>query len=153
VQHWTSYGISGTVDPSPIQVADQFGASVIDLGNPVSFFSNTFKNGQGLTDGQDMKCYNIDSEEPIIDPTAHGYIDQFGQSIIDPLPADFLCVITQKSLIPETPVGGELLTVQLNSLLIAGAFTNAFWIVPTLAGVIGAAVVTAIIRITGRKTN
>jgi DNA-binding beta-propeller fold protein YncE len=153
LQHWTSYGIAGTIDPAPIQVADQFGNSTIDLGNPVSFFSNTFKNGVGLAEGQDMKCYNIDNEDPIIDPGRHIYVDQFGESIVDPSPADFLCVIAQKSLIPETPVGGELLTVQFNSLFVAGVYANAFWIVPTLVGVIGAAVVTAVIRIRGRKTS
>lgn len=146
LQHWTSYGISGTINPAPIQVADQFGASMIDLSNPVSFFSNTFKNGIGLTDGQDMKCYNIENEDPVIDPAPHVFVDQFGTSTIDPAPADFLCVIAQKSHIPEIPVGGELLALDLNSLFIAGGLASASWIVPTLAGAIAAGLVGFVLR-------
>jgi hypothetical protein len=37
-----------------------------------------------------------------------------------------------------TPVGGEILPIDMTSLFVAGAMTNAFWILPTVGGIAGA---------------
>ena len=39
----------------------------------------------------------------------------------------------------ESPVGGEIIPVDMTSLFVAGAMTNAFWMLPTLGGIAGAA--------------
>jgi hypothetical protein len=141
VQHWTQYGIDATIDPGPVLVSDQFGTSLIDLSPiPSYFLANSFKNGTGLVGGEDMKCYTIQDETPQVDPLPHTFTDQFGSSIIDPGTADTLCVLAQKT--PLTPpVGGEILGIDMTSLLVAGAFANAGWILPvigvTAAGIVG----------------
>lgn len=38
-------------------------------------------------------------------------------------------------------VGGQIIPINVTSLFLAGAFTNAFWILPTLGGITGAALV------------
>src|SRR6267143_1103538 len=40
-----------------------------------------------------------------------------------------------------TAVGGEIVPVDMTSLFVAGAMTNAFWVLPTLGGIAGAAMV------------
>jgi hypothetical protein len=40
-----------------------------------------------------------------------------------------------------TAVGGIILPADMTSLFVAGAMTNAFWMVPTLGGIAGAAMV------------
>jgi hypothetical protein len=142
-QHWTQYSFLGKIDPPPVVVTDQFGTSFVDAAPSGFFLSNTFKNGIGLPDGQDMKCYDIVSSDPFIDPLPHQYVDQFGNSTIDPAARGdlgYLCTIAQKSL-PEIPVGGELLSIDMTSLFVAGALANAGWIIPivgvTAAGIIG----------------
>jgi hypothetical protein len=52
----------------------------------------------------------------------------------------------------EVIVGGELVSLDMVALLMAGAFANGFWILPTVAGVAGAAVLTAI-GLRRRKTS
>ena len=39
-----------------------------------------------------------------------------------------------------TPVGGEILPIDMTALFVAGAMTNAFWVLPTLGGITGAVV-------------
>ena len=39
----------------------------------------------------------------------------------------------------ESPVGGEIIPVDMASLFVAGAMTNTFWTLPTLGGIAGAA--------------
>lgn len=41
---------------------------------------------------------------------------------------------------PQFPVGGELLSIDNTALFVAGIFTNAFWLVPILAGIAGVGV-------------
>ncbi|GEM_PF-4443134 len=41
---------------------------------------------------------------------------------------------------PSGSVGGEIIPVDMTPLLVAGAFTNAFWMIPTLGGIAGAAI-------------
>jgi len=38
-------------------------------------------------------------------------------------------------------VGGEIIPVDMTALFVAGAMTNAFWMIPTLGGIAGAAMV------------
>jgi hypothetical protein len=139
IQHWTDYLIAGTVDPPAVLVSDQFGTSLIDLGSPFVFSSTSTKNGVGNLNGPDMKCYNIESEDPLIDPLPHAFSDQFGTSTIDPTIADFLCVLAKKNSVPV--VGGEILGIDMTTLFVAGVFANASWIVPvvgvTAAGIVG----------------
>jgi len=52
-QHWTAYGIAGTIDPPTIEVSDQFGTSMIELGIPSFFLTNTFKDDEGDPNGLD----------------------------------------------------------------------------------------------------
>ena len=45
------------------------------------------------------------------------------------------------SVLPTgTAVGGEILPIDMTSLFVAGAMTNAFWVVPTLGGIAGAVI-------------
>ena len=39
----------------------------------------------------------------------------------------------------DEPIGGEILPIDMTALFVAGTFTNAFWILPTLGGIAGAA--------------
>lgn len=58
-------------------------------------------------------------------------------------------LITGLGSIIDTPcqvVGGEILPVTMTSLFVAGAFTNAYWILPMLGGIAGAVIVGAIRR-------
>ncbi len=48
-----------------------------------------------------------------------------------------------------TPVGGTIIPVDMVSLFIAGIMTNAFWMVPTLGGIAGAAI--AFFKVKKRK--
>lgn len=38
----------------------------------------------------------------------------------------------------QQPVGGEVPSIEMTSLFIAGAAANAYWILPVLAGIAGA---------------
>ena len=40
-------------------------------------------------------------------------------------------------IIDQHPVGGEILSIDMTSLFVVGAMTNAFWILPTLGGIAG----------------
>ena len=57
--------------------------------------------------------------------------------------------------IPPTgqPVGGELLSTDTSALLVAGIFTNAFWMLPAIAGIAGAGVYLARSRLFKTEAN
>ena len=72
-------------------------------------------------------------------------------SRFDPVQEDFLivaelCIIShdipicpESTPVVEPVVGGELLPIDTTALFVAGVFTNAYWILPTLGGIAGAA--------------
>jgi len=142
-QHWTSYNLlKGQINPGPVLVADQFGTSTLDLSTPLLFLTNTFKNGVGEPTEPDMKCYFIAGETPIpVDPAPHEYVDQFGTTSVDPVPALFLCVMAQKS--SPAAIGGDIIPLDTTMVLVAGTHSVAAWMIPVIVSGIGFAIVIA----------
>lgn len=53
----------------------------------------------------------------------------------------------------EPVVGGELLSLDASALVVAGAFTNAFWILPTIGGAAAIATIVGVIRARARRAQ
>jgi hypothetical protein len=98
---------------------------VVILGEPglEDFYNNNIKGGTG--------AFVV---------TAATFAD-FGQAIKDKLGQE-IC---------NTPVGGQSLTLNTTSLLVAGMYANAIWMVPVLAGIAGT--VTYMARFRTTKAN
>jgi hypothetical protein len=143
VRHWKSYPAPGSIDPSPVTVAGALASEVLDPAPAVTLLVPTLKIVDDIVFGDlndnHYRCYPVNGQ---FDPPTLNVQDQFGTHTIDPGPANLLCIPTVKELIPV--VGGEILGIDMTTLVVAGAFANVGWIIPTFAGLIGAAVVTVI---------
>jgi len=141
-QHWTAYNLlNSQIIPGPVLVTDQFGTSTLTLSAPLLFLTNTFKNNEGEPTGPDMNCYFIAGETPIIVPSPHVYVDQFGTTSVDPQPVFFLCVMAQKS--SPAVVGGDIIPLDTTMVLVAGTHSVAAWMIPVIVSGIGIAIVIA----------
>ena len=138
--HFKEYPIASKIDPPPVLLKDQFGSFTVDPGPAVSILVPTVKNGIGSLNLPHYRCY----------PTSHateiGQVpvsDQFGDQILVFNKAVLFCDAGEKTVTPPptVPVGGEILPIDMTALFITGAMTNAFWVLPTLGGIAGAAMV------------
>lgn len=98
--HFQSYpttpgaGLDGPI----VQIADQFGSQVTDLGSPIRFLVPVDKNDEGLTDPiSHLTCYQITdgvAGPPVIST------NQFGVQPLTLGDPDSLCVPTEKLISP-----------------------------------------------------
>jgi hypothetical protein len=98
----------------------------------------TITSQQTLTPGQHIQLVMGSSQLPTgADYKVRGgdTIDLTGTSTGDPSGAQADFVSTQVS----TPVGGAIMPSDMAALFVAGSMTNAFWMIPTLGGIAGAA--------------
>src|SRR6267143_929659 len=68
-------------------------------------------------------------------------VDSSNRIIVSDIFNDRIQVFGLTSTPTGVSVGGEIIPVDMTSLFIAGAMTNAIWILPTLGGIAGAAMV------------
>jgi plastocyanin len=114
-----------------------------------------------------VEWFNLDSQPHTvtsgISPVPDGKFDSllippgetFRQSFSQPGKYPYFCtlhpnmvgliVVHRGSLPPLPPIGGEILNVEINSLFIAGVWTNADWIV-SVAGLTAAVIVCFVLR-------
>jgi hypothetical protein len=146
VRHWKSYPAAGLIDPSPVMVTGGLAPApeILDPAPAVTLLVPTLKIVEDVVFGDlndnHYRCYPVNGQ---FDPSPVSALDQFGTSVLDPGPANLLCIPTVKELIPV--VGGEILGIDVTTMLVAGAFANASWIIP-IAGVTAAGIVGFILR-------
>jgi hypothetical protein len=121
-----------TIDPPQVVLTDQFGTETVDPMRVDRLLVPSLKDGAGNLQGSHWNCYTIVGT---VDPQEVVLTDQFGTETVDLGTAAFLCTLSEKQV---AVVGGEILPIEMTSLFIAGAFTNAYWIVPMIAGIAGA---------------
>jgi hypothetical protein len=51
------------------------------------------------------------------------------------------CETQPPSPTPDGAIGGAIMPIDMTSLFVAGAMTNAFWMMPTIGGITGSAIV------------
>jgi hypothetical protein len=141
-RHWTAYPHGfGSINPAPVLVSSGFGSETLDPGASLALLAPSLKNGLGDLTAPHLRCYVVGNGQ--IDPSPLEVEDQFGTEVVDPGFALFLCIPTLKQI--ATPVGGEILNIDMTSLFIAGAFANSSWIIP-IVGVIVAGVVGFVLK-------
>jgi len=129
--HLTFYPISGTIDPPLVNLVDKFGDDDANASPAQWLGVPTDKNEEGIELNQHYKCYPFDGT---VDPPLDFLEDQFGFHLVDPMTAGFYCTQADKDPVsPPPPVGGEFLPIDTTALLVAGAQTNAVWIMSALA--------------------
>lgn len=138
--HWKCYSVVGEdpiIDPPIVKLLDQFITENVDPGTAEDFCTPVIKTVQGVSSGTldapHLVCYAITGD---FNPPIVTLLDQFGEEQVDLSFADLMYTLATKGAI----VGGEILPIDMTSLLVAGAFTNAYWILPIL-GAIGSVIV------------
>ncbi len=139
-----------TISLAPLTVTNTLGgthtvtATVTDIsGAPVSSVTVTFtilsgpnagKTGTGVTDASGIATFTYSD-------SGGAGTDTIKASFIDPTGAHSSNIVN-KIWVATTisPVGGIIIPVDMTSLFVAGAMTNAFWVLPTLGGITGAAI-------------
>jgi hypothetical protein len=137
-RHWTAYphGFGG-INPPPVLVSSGFGSEILDPAASLALLVPSQKDGHGDLTAPHLRCYIVGNAQ--IDPDRLEVEDQFGNEVVDPGTARFLCIPTVKQI--GTPVGGEILGTDMTTLLVAGAAANVSWLIPILAGVTAAGII------------
>jgi hypothetical protein len=94
------------------------------------------------------ESFTLDSDDPlalisktiIVNSASSGELsfDHEGTDNIGLILDDVTLTCTE--ITPRPPVGGELVTIDMASLFIAGLSANGFWMLPTISGMIGATI-------------
>lgn len=141
--------VFSTVDPNglhPAKDANSVSFWLVSIGmNPVTvtvydkndlpLYTQTF-GPNPPTNGLDNKDFFTFS-----DPNIRKIVIQGNGQGGDGYGIDDLLVTFAKPQIPtHSPVGGIIVPIDMTTLFVAGAMTNAVWILPTLGGIAGAAI-------------
>jgi hypothetical protein len=133
----------GTILVSPEADSDGDGLSDQEEAAIGTDPNNPDTDGDGLTDGTEV----ANGTNPLsADTDGDGIGDAADQCPLEPETVNgFEDTDGCPDVAPrEQPVGGEILGIDMTSLFVAGAFANAYWMMPVLAG-ISAVTVTALL--------
>ena len=138
--HLKFYPISGTIDPSPVNLVDKFGNEVVDPLMASFLAVPAIKNDEqdDIDNAQHYKCYTV---RGTIDPPEDDVLeDQFGRHVVDPDQAAFFCTQANKQLVSPPPsddvIGGKLIQIKATSLILANAQSFS-WMIPVVLSVLG----------------
>ena len=122
-------------------------SSFFDVFFEIDIAGHTFHNNNALRVSD-----NTINEIPPLDAefVFNGSVELFDENG-DPTDLRILQVLHRPHFPPSPPVGGEILPVDMTALFVAGALTNALWILPTLGGIAGAAI--ALFKVKRRNHN
>ena len=99
LDHFNVYNVSGGPDGPVVQIADQFGSMITDLGPANHFLVPADKNGEGITDFfSHLASYDI--LDPVLAPPAVISINQFGTQTLSLGESSTLLVPTEKLIAP-----------------------------------------------------
>ncbi len=100
LDHFNVYNVSGGPDGPIVQIADQFGSIVTDLGTLSHFLVPADKNDEGITDFfSHLACYDIFDPVGFAPPSVIA-INQFGTQTLNLGESRTLCVPTEKLIAP-----------------------------------------------------
>ena len=149
--HWKCYNIANTTNvsfPQFLNLTDQFDDAEHEIFQPFELCNPVEKtpvSPPGPTFGnaliQDhMICYNIFGPGTF-DFSLITTMDQFLTFNPELAVESKLCTVASKVIISGLgPVGGESLPINPVSLLVAGFQVNSIWMIPTVLGIVGAAI-------------
>ena len=119
---------------------------VTDSSNGTLSVASGDTNNNGILDSGEtwtFKTYTRHVSQNDCPTTIHNNVTATGTIVGDgPAIPEFASFDVR--VICPPPVGGEILGTDTSALLVAGALSNASWMIPTLAGVVGAAILTAL---------
>jgi hypothetical protein len=128
-------------------VSSGFGSELLNPSASVALLVPSLKDGLGDLTAPHLRCYIANGQ---VDPDRFEVEDQFGTEVVDPGIARFLCIPTVKQI--ALPVGGELVPIDMTALFMAGAFSNAYWVLP-IAGITAAGIIGFMIRRLRQEQN
>ncbi len=141
--HYKCYDISPVPNPLgqlTVGMIDQFlntNRNILQadkLCNPVK------KNDEGTLNNEHLKCYKFLNPQSI--SITRYFSDQFvtDQPLTSPTEYE-LCLVADKNIPRTVAVGGILVPVDSTVLLLAGTYSTASWLVPTIVSAIGIGIV------------
>jgi hypothetical protein len=134
------------------QIIDSTGDGTHPLSGPVGTATDSSGNVfvTGFVSNNAFKITPGGTITQIIDSTGDGThplsgprdiaTDSSGNVFVTGTDSNNAFKITGAAASPGQPVGGVILPVDMTALFITGTLTNAFWMVPTLGGIAGAAI-------------
>lgn len=129
----------------------KFFVSELVVKRPPESVSVTFTKAENVEGGKATLEANLTKEavgESFTKVSTNGKVEEgkeFALVVMQIDPPDDLFEF--QILIPAPAViGGEILSIDVTSLLVVGAFANTYWIVPVLAVIVGAAIVAVRMR-------
>jgi hypothetical protein len=155
--HWKKYDTFDFAGPAPDlnpphnrTVSTFYGTGEMRLSEGPGFLltpalkENITGSVSGDLTAPHLGCYFITNFQDFTinpPPLLTGVTNQFDrQERLQIFGPRFLCIPTEKEIVP-TPVGGEILGIDMTTLVVVGATANAGWIIPvagvTIAGIVG----------------
>lgn len=145
--HWKCYDITQVPLITSFNFTDQFHNSTITITNAKFLCNPTIKGIESVPDSGNfdlkfgsttipdhLKCYGLGNEIPSVDfPSTVQIQEQFNVQDGDVFGTNTICLVAEKVVFgSDSLVGGTLIPIDTNSLLVAGAYKSASWMIPIL---------------------
>jgi hypothetical protein len=145
------YAIDFTIDSACFSSSTLDFSFLVDnqLGdsNNEGLFVNEIPVANSKLLGTNTAHFQVDQSFPTFDITSHVntglntlYINAVDTGGPSGLQFNATINVEEIACPQPTPVGGELMNIDMSSLFIAGASANVYWMLPTFVGMVGAAI-------------
>jgi hypothetical protein len=141
--HYKCYDISPVPNPLgqlAVGMIDQFLNTNRNILQADKLCNPVIKNGEGTLNNEHLKCYKFLNPQSL--SLTRYFSDQFvtDQPLTSPREYE-LCLVADKNILRSVPVGGILVPVDSTILLLAGTYSTASWLIPTIVSAIGFGIV------------